>query len=210
MRRLPKKIPKKRREKTMAFFKTKQEKEIEAQMEREEQMQVFSEQIEELKKKREEYAKIAAEAEINGDAGTYDIAVNALIDLNDSISGLIQTKANFDIINVSNSIATSMAMAMNALDKMAGSKANLPDIRRIQKANAKIAKYMKNVKISQKAMAGAMKRSNPANRVRSDAEVAAVRPMIDAARAKMTGVEMPSAAGIDLSAEIEAEKNKII
>ena len=210
MRRLPKKTPKKRREKTMAFFKTKQEKEIEAQMEREEQMQVFSEQIEELKKKREEYAKIAAEAEINGDAGTYDIAVNALIDLNDSISGLIQTKANFDIINVSNSIATSMAMAMNALDKMAGSKANLPDIRRIQKANAKIAKYMKNVKISQKAMASAMKRSNPANRVRSDAEVAAVRPMIDAARAKMTGVEMPSAAGIDLSAEIEAEKNKII
>lgn len=210
MRRLPKKILKKRREKTMAFFKTKQEKEIEAQMEREEQMQVFSEQIEELKKKREEYAKIAAEAEVNGDAGTYDIAVNALIDLNDSISGLIQTKANFDIINVSNSIATSMAMAMNALDKMAGSKANLPDIRKIQKANAKIAKYMKNVKISQKAMAGAMKRSNPANRVRSDAEVAAVRPMIDAARAKMTGVEMPSAAGIDLSAEIEAEKNKII
>ena len=194
----------------MAFFKTKQEKEIEAQMEREEQMQVFSEQIEELKKKREEYAKIAAEAEVNGDAGTYDIAVNALIDLNDSISGLIQTKANFDIINVSNSIATSMAMAMNALDKMAGSKANLPDIRKIQKANAKIAKYMKNVKISQKAMAGAMKRSNPANRVRSDAEVAAVRPMIDAARAKMTGIEMPSAVGIDLSAEIEAEKNKII
>ena len=194
----------------MAFFKTKQEKEIEAQMEREEQMQVFSEQIEELKKKREEYAKIAAEAEVNGDAGTYDIAVNALIDLNDSISGLIQTKANFDIINVSNSIATSMAMAMNALDKMAGSKANLPDIRKIQKANAKIAKYMKNVKISQKAMAGAMKRSNPANKVRSDAEVAAVRPMIDAARAKMTGIEMPSAAGIDLSAEIEAEKNRII
>ena len=210
MRRLPKKILKKRREKTMAFFKTKQEKEIEAQMEREEQMQVFSEQIEELKKKREEYAKIAAEAEVNGDAGTYDIAVNALIDLNDSISGLIQTKANFDIINVSNSIATSMAMAMNALDKMAGSKANLPDIRRIQKANAKIAKYMKNVKISQKAMAGAMKRSNPANRVRSEAEIAAVRPMIDAARAKMSGVSMPSAAGIDLSAEIEAEKNKII
>ena len=194
----------------MAFFKTKQEREIEAQMEREEQMQVFSEQIEELKKKREEYAKIAAEAEVNGDAGTYDIAVNALIDLNDSISGLMQTKANFDIINVSNSIATSMAMAMNALDKMASGKANLPDIRRIQKANAKIARYMRDVKISQKAMAGAMKRSNPANKVRSEAEIAAVRPMIDAARAKMTGVEIPSSAGIDLSAEIEAEKNKII
>ncbi|HIY46067.1 MAG TPA: hypothetical protein H9731_06105 [Candidatus Borkfalkia excrementipullorum] len=194
----------------MAFFKTKQEREIMEQMEREEQMQVFSEQIEELKKKREEYAKIAAEAEVNGDAGTYDVAVNALVDLNDSISGLMQTKANFDIINVSNSIASSMAMAMNALDKMADGRANLPDIRKIQKANAKIAKYMKDVKISQKAMAGAMKRSNPANRVRSEAEIAAVRPMIDAARAKMSGVSMPSAAGIDLSAEIEAEKNKII
>ncbi len=194
----------------MAFFKSKKEKEIMAQMEREEQMQVFTDQIEELKKKREEYAKIAAEAEVNGDAGTYDIAVNALIDLNDSISGLMQAKANFDIINVANSITTSMAMAMGALEKMADGKANLPDIRKIEKVNAKIGKYMKDVKISQKAMSGAMKRSNPANKVRSDAEIAAVRPMIDAARAKMTGSAMPSASGIDLSAEIEAEKNKII
>lgn len=194
----------------MAFFKSKQEKEIMAQMEREEQMQVFTDQIEELKKKREEYAKIAAEAEVNGDAGTYDIAVNALIDLNDSISGLMQAKANFDIINVANSITTSMAMAMGALEKMADGKANLPDIRKIEKVNAKISKYMKDVKISQKAMSSAMKRSNPANKVRSDAEIAAVRPMIDAARAKMTGSAMPSASGIDLSAEIEAEKNKII
>lgn len=194
----------------MAFFKSKQEKEIMAQMEREEQMQVFTDQIEELKKKREEYAKIAAEAEVNGDAGTYDIAVNALIDLNDSISGLMQAKANFDIINVANSITTSMAMAMGALEKMADGKANLPDIRKIEKVNAKIGKYMKDVKISQKAMSGAMKRSNPANKVRSDAEIAAVRPMIDAARAKMTGSAMPSVSGIDLSAEIEAEKNKII
>ena len=194
----------------MAFFKTKQEKEIEAQMEREEQMQVFTDQIEELKKKREEYARIAAEAEVNGDAGTYDIAVNALIDLNDSISGLMQAKANFDIINVANSITTSMAMALNALNKMADGKANLPHIRNIEKVNAKIGKYMKDVKISQKAMSGAMKRSNPANKVRSDAEVAAVRPMIDAARARMSGVPMPSASGIDLSGEIEAEKNKII
>lgn len=194
----------------MAFFKSKQEREIMEQMEREEQMQVFTDQIEELKKKREEYAKIAAEAEVNGDSATYDIAVNALIDLNDSISGLIQSKANFDIINVSNSITKSMAMAMGALERMAGSKANLPDIRKIEKVNAKIAKYMKEVKISQKAMSGAMKRSNPANKARSDAEVAAVRPMIDAARAKMTGTAMPSSAGIDLSAEIEAEKNRII
>ena len=194
----------------MAFFKSKQEREIMAQMEREEQMQVFSDQIEDLKKKREEYARIAAEAEVNGDAGTYDVAVNAHMDLNDSISGLVQAKANFDIINVANSITTSMAMAMNALDKMADGKANLPDIRKIEKVNAKIARYMKDVKISQKAMSGAMKRSNPANRARSEAEIAAVRPMIDAARAKMAGASVPSASGIDLSAEIEAEKNKLI
>ena len=194
----------------MALFKTKQEKEIIAQMERDEQMQVFADQIAELKGKREEYAKIAAEAEVNGDEGTYDIAVNALIDLNDSISGLMQAKANFDIINVSNSIASSMAMALNALDNMANGKANLPDIRKIQKVNAKVSKYMREVKISQKSMAGAMKRSNPANKARSDAEIAAVRPMIDAARAKMTGVDMPASAGIDLSAEIEAEKRKLI
>ena len=194
----------------MAFFKTKQEREIMAQMEREEQMQVFTEQIEELKKKREEYAKIAAEAEVNGDTETYNIAVNALIALNDSVSSLTQSKANFDIINISNSIATSMATALDALNKMAEGKANMPDIRKITKINKQVASYMKDVQVSQKAMSGAMRRSNPANKVRSDAEIAAVRPMIDAARAKMTGDLMPSVSGIDLSAEIEAEKNKII
>ena len=194
----------------MAFFKSKQEREIMAQMEREEQMQVFTEQIEELKKKREEYAKIAAEAEVNGDTETYNIAVNALIALNDSVSSLTQSKANFDIINISNSIATSMATALDAHNKMAEGKANMPDIRKITKINKQVASYMKDVQVSQKAMSGAMRRSNPANKVRSDAEIAAVRPMIDAARAKMTGDLMPSVSGIDLSAEIEAEKNKII
>ena len=62
----------------------------------------------------------------------------------------------------------------------------------------------------QKAMSSAMKTSNPANRARSEAEIAAVRPMVDAARAKMSGVSMPASAGIDISAEIEAEKNRII
>lgn len=194
----------------MAFFKSKQEKEIIAQMERDEQMQVFNDQIESLKTKREEYAKIAAEAEINGDAGTYDVAINALVELNDVISSLMQTKANFDIINVSNSIAVNMAMAMNALDKMAGNKAKMPDIRKIQKANIKINKYMRNIKISQKAMSGVMKSSNPANKSRSEAEIAAVRPMVDAARAKLGGVSMPETSGLDISAEIEAEKNRII
>ena len=69
----------------MALFKSKQEREIIAQMERDEQLQVFNDQIKELKKKREEYASIAAEAEINGDSGTYEVAVGALIELNEVI-----------------------------------------------------------------------------------------------------------------------------
>ena len=181
----------------MAFFKTKQEKEIMAQMERDEQLEVFNDQIKTLKAKREEYATIAAEAEINGDTGTYEVACNALVELNDVISSLMQTKANFDIINVSNSIAVSMATAMNALDAMAGNKAHLPDIRKIQKANAK-------------AMAGAMRTSNPANKARSAAELDTVRPMIDAARAKLTGTAMPTAGDIDISAEINAERNRTV
>ena len=179
-------------------------------MERDEQLEKFNEQINTLKQKREEYAKIAAEAEINGDTGTYDIALNALMELNDVISALMQTKANFDIINISNSIAMTMATAMSALESMASGKSQLPDIRKIQKANAKMAKYMRSMKISQKAMVSAMRTSNPANRTRSEEEIATVRPMIDAARAKMSGVSMPTPSGLDLSAEIEAEKKKII
>ena len=122
----------------------------------------------------------------------------------------MQTKANFDIINVSNSIAINMAKAVNALNVMAGSKSKMPDIRKIQKVHVKIAKYMRGIKISQKAMAGVMKTTNPANKSRSQEEVAAVRPMIDAARSKMTGIQMPQTSGLDLAAEIEAEKKKII
>ena len=194
----------------MAFFKTKQEKEIMAQMERDEQLEVFNDQIKTLKAKREEYATIAAEAEINGDTGTYEVACNALVELNDVISSLMQTKANFDIINVSNSIDVSMATAMNALDAMAGNTAHLPDVRKIQRTNAKVQKYMRNIKISNKAMTNAMRTSNPANKARSAAELDTVRPMIDAARAKLTGAAMPTAGDIDISAEINAERNRTV
>ena len=196
----------------MAFFKTKQEKEIMAQMERDEQLEVFNEQIKTLKAKREEYATIAAEAEINNDAATYEVACNAMLELNEVISSLMQTKANFDIINISNSISTTMATAMNALDVMAGNKANLPDIRKIQRTNAKVQKYMRNIKISNKAMTSAMRSSNPANKTRSAAEMDSIRPMIDAARAKMTTASTPrtTVSNLDISAEIESEKNRLI
>lgn len=194
----------------MAFFKTKEEKRIEQEMAREEQMQIFSDQINELKKKREEYASIAAEAEVNGDQGTYDVAVNNLVELNDVISSLMQTKANFDIISVSNSIAVNMAMAVNALSIMASGSAKMPNLRKIQKVNVKVVRYMRQIKISNKAMSGMMNRTNPANKARSADEIASVRPMIDAARAKITSQAMPSTSAIDLSSEIEAERNKII
>ncbi len=194
----------------MGFFKSKAEREIQAQMERDEQMQVFADQINELKKKREEYATIAAEAEDNGDTATYDVAISALIQLNDVISGLMQAKANFDIINVSNAIAINLATAVNALDRMADGKSQMPDIRKIQRANVKIAKYMRGLQISQKAMSNTLRTSNPANRARSQAEIDAVRPMVDAARARITGVSLPSASDIDISAEIKAERNRII
>lgn len=78
----------------MAFFKTAQEKEIEAQMERDEQLQAFDDRIQELKGKLTEYATLAAQAEINGDTDTYQTACNAMIELNDIIGNLRQTKAN--------------------------------------------------------------------------------------------------------------------
>lgn len=196
----------------MAMFKTKQEKEIMAQMEREEQLEIFNEQLKTLKAKREEYAAIAAEAEVNNDTATYEIACNAMLELNEVLSSLMQTKANFDIINVSNSIATTMATAMNALEVMAGGKTSLPNIRQIQRTNAKVQKYMRNVKISNKAMATAMRTSNPANKPRTSAEMDSIRPMIDAARAKMTTVSTPKTtlSELDLSAEIESEQNRLI
>ena len=196
----------------MAFFKSKEEKEILAQMEREEQLEVFNEQIRTLKAKREEYASIAAEAEINNDTATYEVACNAMLELGEVISSLMQTKANFDIINVSNSIATTMSAAMKALDVMAGSKANTPDIRQIQRTNAKVQKYMRGIKVSNKAMTNAMRSSNPANKTRTVAEMDSIRPMIDAARAKMTTASTPraTASSLDISAEIESEKNRLI
>lgn len=192
----------------MAFFKTKEEKRIEQEMAREEQMQIFSDQINELKKKREEYANVAAEAEMNGDTGTYDVAVNNLIELNDVISSLMQTKANFDIISISNSIAMNMAMAVNALSNMASGTNKMPNLRKIQKVNVKVARYMREIKISNKAMSSMMSRTNPANKVRTAEEIASIKPMIDAARAKITRQEAPANSALDLSAEIEQVKKK--
>ena len=53
--------------------------------------------------------------------------------------------------------------------------------------------------------------SNPANRARSSEEIDSVRPMIDAARAKLTGsAPVSNISNIDISSEINAEKNRVI
>jgi hypothetical protein len=202
----------------MSFFKTRIEREMMQQMQREEQMQVFSDQINSLKVKRQEYARIAAEAEVNGDSQTYDVSINALIMLNDTISNLTQTKANFDIITISNSIATNMAMAVNALDAMANGKSKMPDIRKISKTSIKVKKYMAQIQMSQKTMGRLMNNTNPANKSRSSEDLQAVRPMIDAEISRLVGsasTGLGSSArneskSMDLSSEILKEKNRII
>lgn len=195
----------------MAFFKSKQEREIIARMEREEQSELFNEQINELKKKRQEYARLAAEAEINGDNASYELAANALLELTEMISSLTQSKTNFEIINLSNLIAVNMATAMNALDRMANQKRQMPNLRKIQRTQLKMNKYMRNIKISQKAMSSAMKSSSPANRTRTPEELKAVRPLIEAEMAKLTPqISATSRVGVNILEEIEKEKNKLL
>ena len=194
----------------MSIFRSKAEKEIEAQMERDEQLENFKEQIKSLKAKSDEYATIAAEAEIAGDTDNYDLACNALIELNTVISSLNQTKTNFDIINVSNSVAVNMANAMRALESMASSKGSIPDIKKIQRANAKVVKYMRNVRISNKALSNSMRLSNPANVSHSKEEIESVKPIIAAARAKLVKSASPEVSGLDISSDIEIEKNRLV
>jgi len=196
----------------MSIFKSRQEKEILEKMKRDEQLELFNEQINEAKAKRQEYAKIAAEAELNGDTNSYNVAVNALIEMNDIVSSLLQAKTNFDIINVSNAVALNLSTAMNALNRMSSGKMAMPNLRKIQKSQLKLQKYMKSIKVSQKAMSLALKQSNPANKARSDEEVSQVRALIDSERIKMNPANNASSlakANELLAKEIEKEKNRI-
>ena len=99
-------------------------------------------------------------------------------------------------------------MAVNALSKMASNGAHLPNLRKIRKVNVQVARYMRRLKISNKAMGQMMGKVNPANNtVRTEAEIASVRPLIDAARSKMN-VMTNNPVAFDLSSEIEAEKSR--
>lgn len=141
----------------MRFFKTKKEKQIIAQMERDEQMDIFNNHIDALKSKREKYARIASEAESIHDVSAYNNAVSNLIELNEIITSLLHAKADFDIINVSNDVSTHMEMAMNALSNMAPGDNRMPNFRKVKKTNFKVAKYMKQIKLSNKVMSNLIK-----------------------------------------------------
>ena len=199
-------------------FKTREEKRIEAEMKREEQLRSFNERIESLKAKREECARLAAEAELNGDDATRDTAINGLCSLNDMISSLQQAKSNYDMINITNAIAVDMSVAASLLGEMAAGKNEIPNLRKVRKTSVKLSSYMRRVQISQKAMGNMLRTSNPANHVRSQEEIASVRPMIDAARDKIISQKgLPTTGGAvatteidDLMKQINVDKNKII
>jgi hypothetical protein len=204
----------------MGLFKSKIEREMEEQIRREEQLQVFDDQIKQLKASRQQYARIAAEAEVNNDKTNYQNAVNALIFLNEQISYMTGMKTNYDIINMSNSLASNLAMAIGALDVMANSKNKMPDIKKLSKTNLKLKQYMKQIQISQKSFGKVMQSSNPANKTISEEELQSVKPLIDAERMKITGgttIEVSAQSKqketndeFDLSKEINEQKNRFI
>ena len=82
----------------MAFFKSKYEKEILSKMEKEEQMNQFNSVIAELKNKKNELIKTAAEAELNGDGQNAKTAKAAAFSLGQNLTMIEQTKTNFDIL----------------------------------------------------------------------------------------------------------------
>ena len=192
--------------------KTSIQKEIERQEKHEEAIQTFQDQIANLEASRAKYAEMAAKAELNGDEATYQLVCSNMLELNDLISSVNQAYANYDIITTMNAVGQSMVGAMNALGAMADNKANLPNIRNIEKVNAKIDAYMKKVKVNNKTITQMMKRANPASKTRTPEELASIRPMIDAARSKMVLESTPRIPtnGFDLGAEIESERQKLV
>jgi hypothetical protein len=204
----------------MGIFKSKIEKEMTEQIKREEQLQIFDEQIKQLKASRQQYARIAAEAKINNDNSNYQNAVNALIFLNEQISYMTGMKTNYDIINISNSLASNLAMAISALDTMSSGKSKMPNIKKLSRTNVKLKQYMKQIQISQKSVGKVMQSSNPANKAISEEEMQSVKPLIDAEISRILGSSSSDLnvqtkhketnADFDLSKEINEEKNRII
>ena len=192
--------------------KTSIQKEIERQEKHEEAIQMFKDQIANLEASRAKYAEMAAKAELNGDEDTYQLVCGSMLELNDMISSVNQAYANYDIITTMNAVGQAMVGAMNALGSMADNKANLPDLRNIQKVNSKIDAYMSKVKVNNKTISAMMKRANPGSKTRTPEELASIRPMIDAARSKIVLESTPRVptGGFDLGAEIESERQKLV
>ena len=193
----------------MGLFKTKEEKELLAQMQREEQLDAFNELVKELKDKKQEYARYAAEAELSGNQDGYLLAVNGILEVEDNIAVITSTKTQFDIINLNDSIAAVMTKSMDLLNNMASKRVQLPNIRKIQKTQLKLKSYMRDISIANKTISKSMSKSNPANKIRSEAEIQSVRPLIEAELVKLSPT-INSSINSELASEIENENNNII
>ena len=181
-------------------------KEIELQMQQEETIGKFEEQIRALEVKKQELIKLAAQAEINGDEASYQLAEDNILYYQDSITILRQSKMNFDIIALTGDMTLVMNSAFAAMDKMASGGVKVPNYRKILKTRAKLGRYMKHAAHGQKMMRGMMKSSNPATRTsRTQEERDSVKAMVAAERAKQSGM----ATGGGIADAIAREKNSM-
>ena len=84
----------------MVFFKTKEEKEIAARMQKEEAEENLNEAMKQLSATSSELAKKAAEAEIRGDNETLTLTKQSLLYVSNLNNQFTRLKTNFDIINL--------------------------------------------------------------------------------------------------------------
>ena len=194
------------------LFKDKTMREMEQEERQAAALENLQENITTLTNMRNEYAELAAQAELEGDTASYEMICSQILDLMDNISFVRQTYTNYKSMVIQNTVSQAMVSAVNSLAIMSNNKANMPDVRALQKMQNKINGYMKNVRLTNKSIGRIMKNSNPAVKPRTAEELASVRPMIDAARSKMVLDSTPRIPtnNFDLTAEIESAKNNLV
>jgi len=181
-------------------------KEIELQMKQDEAMGKFEEQIATLEKKKQGLIELAAQAELNGDTASYELAADNILYIQDAISSMRQNKMNMDIIAMTGDITLALNAAFAAMETMAKGNVALPNFKKIMATQAKLGEYMKEASAGQKMMRGMMKSSNPAPRTaRSVEEREGVKAMIAAERSRMVG-HVSSSSSASLADEIERER----
>lgn len=194
------------------LFKDKTMREMEQEDREAAALESLQQNITTLTNLRNECAELAAQAELEGDTASYDMFCSQILDCMEKISFARQVYTNYKSITIQNTISQAMVAAVNSLAVMSNNKANMPDVRELQKMQNKINAYMKRVSLTGRSIGKIMKNSNPAVKPRTAEELASVRPMIDAARSKIVLDSTPRIPtnNFDLTAEIESAKNNLI